>query len=190
MNILKYKIILGSKSPRRKELLEQAGFNVEIFIKDVEETYPIALDVEQVAEYLAIKKASECEEAIKDNSILITADSVVILDNIIYGKPKDEAEAKQILSRLSGNTHKVITGVCLKSNAKQLSFSSLSLVTMDTLSEDEINYYITNYKPYDKAGAYGIQEWIGLCKITKIEGSYVNIMGLPIDLVYKHLQEF
>jgi septum formation protein len=190
MNLHKHKIILASKSPRRKELLEKAGFNVEIFLKEVEENYPDEMDTDKVAVFLAIKKANECSEAIKGDEILLTADSVVILDRIIYGKPKDKNEALSILKNLSGRSHKVITGVCLKSSNKTISFSSTSIVTMDALTEEEINYYIEKYQPYDKAGAYGVQEWIGLCKISKIEGSYANIMGLPVDLVYKHLKEF
>ena len=190
MNMNSHTIILASKSPRRKELLEKAGYTVEIYLKEVEEDFPDDIKTDMVAEYLAIKKANECAEAIKEDAILLTADSVVILDDIIYGKPKDEAEAKDILRKLSGRTHKVITGVCLKSSNKTFSFSSTSLVTMDNLSEEEIQYYIENYRPYDKAGAYGIQEWIGLCKISKIEGSYANIMGLPIDMVYKNLERF
>jgi len=190
MTLTAKKIILASKSPRRKELLENAGYTVRLFIKEVTEDYPASLELDMVAEYLSIKKANECKEAIESGSILLAADSVVILDNIIYGKPKDEEDAINILQKLSGKTHKVITGVCLKSETKQISFSSLSLVTMDILTTEEIKYYIDNYKPYDKAGAYGVQEWIGLCKISNIEGSYVNIMGLPVDLVYKKLQEF
>lgn len=189
MNLTKYNLILASKSPRRKELLEQAGFTFEIFSKEVEENYPESLPIEEVAVYLAVKKARESIEVLKKDSILLTADSVVIINKEIYGKPQNEKEAYNMLSSLSGKSHIVITGVCLKSLTKEVSFSSTSEVTMDKLNDEEIKYYVDKYKPYDKAGAYGVQEWIGLCKISGIKGTYTNIMGLPVDLVYKHLKE-
>ena len=127
---------------------------------------------------------------IKEEEIILAADSIVIQDGIIYGKPKDRADAQHILKRLSGNKHQVITGVCLLSAKKELNFSGISNVYFEALSTAEIDYYIDTFQPYDKAGAYAIQEWIGLCKIAKIEGTYTNIMGLPVDLVYKHLLDF
>jgi septum formation protein len=190
MNIFNKKIILASKSPRRSHLLKEAGFNFEIKTKEVEETYPDELPVSQVAEYLAEKKAMASKEFIQNDEILLAADSVVILKNKIYGKPKDYNDAFQILKALSGNEHQVITGVCLLSKEKKASFSGISDVQIEELSDEEIEYYIRNFKPYDKAGAYAIQEWIGLCKISKIEGTYTNIMGLPMEMVYKKLSEF
>lgn len=183
-------IILASKSPRRKNLLMEANIAFEIFHIDVDEDYPESIIPEHVAEYLAIKKAEACAEVLKPDQILLTADSVVILNNKIYGKPKDQADAEQILTELSGNTHLVITGVCLKSLTKQISFSDTTKVTFDQLSKEEIDFYINNFKPFDKAGSYGIQDWIGVCKIIAIEGSYTNVLGLPTQLVYKYLQEF
>ncbi|MCH2083004.1 MAG: Maf family protein [Saprospiraceae bacterium] len=190
MLALQRKIILASKSPRRSQLLSQAGFQFEIKTKEVQEDFPETMPVEDVAEYLAIKKARASKEVIKEGEILLAADSVVILNNVIYGKPKDRADAQQILKALSGQQHQVITGVCLLSQNKQVSFSGISKVYFKELTTEEIDFYIDTYQPYDKAGAYAIQEWIGLCKIRKIEGTYANIMGLPVDLVFEHLAEF
>ena len=190
MQTLTKKIVLASQSPRRKQLLEQAGFSFDIRIKSIEEVYPSDLPVEEIAPYLAKQKAQAAFELLKEGEILLTADSVVILDGKVYEKPKDRTDAVRILQDLSGKTHKVITGVCLKSMQKEVSFSGESLVSMETLTEEEINFYIDQYQPYDKAGSYAVQEWIGLCKIYKIEGTYANIMGLPVDLVYKALQLF
>ncbi len=184
------KLILASKSPRRKQLLEMAGIPFTIRTKEVEEDYPADLAVLEVAPFLAQKKARACREFIEDNEILLSADSVVIQAELIYGKPIDRADAKRILSILSGQMHTVVTGVCLLSKEKERIFAGHSKVYFDELSEAEIDYYIDTYQPYDKAGAYAIQEWIGLCKINKIEGTYANIMGLPVDLVYKELQAF
>ncbi|MEO1261589.1 MAG: Maf family protein [Bacteroidota bacterium] len=191
MEILNKKIILASKSPRRKQLLEQAGFNIEIKTKEVEENYPPGLPIDKVAEYLAEKKAMACADFLAtENDILLAADSVVILSDKIYGKPKDYQDAFNIIAELSGNMHQVITGVCLLSKTKKKVFRGISNVFFQPISDDEINYYIENYKPYDKAGAYAIQEWIGLCKISKIEGTYSNIMGLPMEDVYRELNLF
>lgn len=184
------KIILASKSPRRKELLLQAGFDIEIFHKEVDESFPESMPVEDVAEYLAVKKALACTEILTDDKILLSADSVVILNGKIYGKPTDAEDAVRILKELSGNEHTVITGVCLKTPSKQLSFSGVSKVRFGRLSDDEIRYYITTFRPFDKAGAYGVQDWIGLCKIESITGTYSNIMGLPVNLVYEQLKKF
>lgn len=191
MNILNKKIILASQSPRRKQLLEMAGFtNFTIQTRPIEETFPDDMPAQKVAEYLAVKKAHAAKELLTEDAILLTADSVVIQDDIIYGKPIDKQDALHILSKLSGNAHTVITGVCLQSIEKHVSFSGVSEVFLDPLSEEEMVYYVDTYKPYDKAGAYAIQEWIGLCKINRIDGTYPNIMGLPVDLVYKHLLSF
>ncbi len=190
MNIFNLKLILASQSPRRKLLLEQAGFEFEIKPLDVDESFPDDMPVEEVAAYLAHKKALEGLRLLTGEEILITADSVVILNNKIYNKPADKAEAKQMLRDLSGQMHEVMTGVCLMSKTKKIIFSGHSNVYMLPLSEEEIDFYIEKYQPYDKAGGYGIQEWIGLCKIERIEGTYPNIMGLPTDLVYENLLAF
>lgn len=190
MDIFNKKIILASKSPRRSQILEQAGFQFEIKTKEVEETYPAELPSKDVAEYLAEKKAMASKEFLQNDEILLTADSIVLLGNKIFGKPKDFEDAKNTLEQLSGNVHEVITGVCLLSKSKKSTFSSVSKVHLEALTEAEIVYYIEKFKPYDKAGAYAIQEWIGLCKISKIEGTYSNIMGLPMELVYRNLEAF
>ena len=191
MEILKKNIILASKSPRRKQLLEQAGFTISIKTKEVEEDYPTEMPVVNVASYLADKKAMACMDFLQsENDILLTADSVVILNNKIYGKPADFNDAYNILTELSSNVHQVITGVCLLSKIKKRLFSGISLVHFQPLSHEEIVYYIEKYKPYDKAGSYAIQEWIGLCKISKIEGTFSNIMGLPMEDVYRELSSF
>jgi septum formation protein len=191
MQILQHKIILASKSPRRRQLLQQAGFEFEVRTREVEETFPPELPVEEVAAYLAMKKA----EAVRDfltggDEIILTADSVVILNGKFYGKADNLADAAQMLRELSGNVHEVITGVCLLSAQKEVVFSGVSRVHFAELSEEEIQYYVHNYEVLDKAGSYAIQEWIGLCCIEKIEGSYSNIMGLPMELVYQRLKEF
>ncbi|MEO0337915.1 MAG: Maf family nucleotide pyrophosphatase [Bacteroidota bacterium] len=191
MDALNHKIILGSQSPRRKQLLEQAGFSFEIRTNPIDESFPDNMPVEAVAQYLAEQKAEAAKHLLEnEDEILLTADSVVILKGKIYGKPENPEDAKRIIRELSGETHEVVTGVCLLSKDKKKSFSGSSKVIMKQLTEEEIDFYIENYKPFDKAGSYGIQEWIGLCKISRIEGTYANIMGLPVDLVYQHLQDF
>lgn len=184
------KIILASKSPRRSQLLAEAGFEFEIKTTEVEETYPDSLAVEEVAAYLAQKKALAAQSFIEPNTVLLAADSIVVLGNTIFGKPKDEQDAVRILQALSGQVHHVITGVCLKSDTQEKVFSGISQVYFDNLSRAEIDYYIKKFQPFDKAGAYAIQEWIGLCKIKKIEGTYANIMGLPVQMVYEYLQKY
>lgn len=187
---LKHKIILASKSPRRSHLLQQAGIPFEIRTQDVEEDFPEDMPVAEVAEFLARKKAQEVSKSMAEDEIIITADSTVVLGDAIFNKPADFEDAVRILGHLSGQIHQVYTGVCLWSKAHQKSFTACSNVHMETLSLEEIHYYVEHYKPYDKAGAYAIQEWIGMCKISKIEGTYINIMGLPVDLVYKYLKEW
>lgn len=184
------KLILASKSPRRRQLLQEAGFSFEVKTKSVEETYPSDLPVREVPAFLSKKKANACVDFLEDGKILLAADSVVILKDTIYGKPKDAEDAFQIIKALSGNVHEVITGVTLLSKEKSVTFSDTAFVYFDTLTEEEIRYYVETFKPFDKAGAYAIQEWIGLTKIIKIEGSYYNIMGLPVHCVYKELQRF
>ena len=189
IEVLKRPIILASKSPRRSQLLTEAGFTFKVKTKEVKEDYPSHLSPKEVPLYLAEKKAFACQDFLKKKHILIAADTIVAKGKNIYEKPKDKADAVRILKKLSGKWHKVITGVCLLSKKKKVSFIGISKVKLEPLSAEEIDYYIEMFQPYDKAGAYAIQEWIGLCKISKIEGTYSNIMGLPFDLVYKHLRE-
>lgn len=191
MHIFNKKIILSSKSPRRSQLLKEAGFQFEIKTKEVEEIYPDDMAADDVAPYLAELKAEACREFLSTaDEILMASDCVVILDGKIYGKPTDLEDAQRVLRALSGRVHTVMTGVCLLSKNKKRVFTAVSKVHFDELNEEEISYYLEKYKPYDKAGSYAIQEWIGLCKISKIEGTYSNIMGLPMDAVYRELQEF
>jgi len=190
-NILSnHQLILASKSPRRKELLERANIPFTIRTLDVEEIYPEILPKAEVAEFLAILKAEAALPNLGNNEIVLGADSIVILNNTIYGKPKNPQDAHHILRQLSGQVHEVITGVCLISKNKKVSFSAVSKVWMEELSDAEIEYYVDKFQPFDKAGAYAIQEWIGLCKISKIEGTYSNIMGLPTEMVYRALRKF
>lgn len=184
------KLILGSKSPRRKELLSSIGMQFEIRTKETDENYPETLPIEQVAEYIAQLKADDLIEDLKDDEILLCADTTVQIDNILLGKPKDVSEASKMLSLLSGRTHVVTTGVVIASNEMELSFSVKTEVTFKPLSMDEIEYYIETYQPFDKAGSYGIQEWIGYIGIQKINGSYNNVVGLPTHEVYQALQKF
>ncbi len=184
------KIILASQSPRRSQLLREAGFKFEVRAKEVEETYPDTLKVEDVAAYLAQKKAKASSELLDNKTIILAADSVVIIDDTIYNKPTDYADGVRMLQDLSGRMHRVITGVCLLSEEKELVFSGISNVFLDVITDEEIDFYLNTYQPYDKAGAYGVQEWLGLCKINKIEGTYANVMGLPVQLVYQHLINF
>ena len=191
MKLNDYKIILASNSPRRKELLSGLDIDYETrVIPDVDESYPNSLHIEDVAVYLAEKKASAYQPELKDKELLITADTVVLLENKILGKPANEEESATMLRVLSSKTHKVITAVCLTSTEKQVSFSDTSLVTFGKLIDEEIDYYVSKYKPFDKAGAYGVQEWIGYMAVERIEGSYYNVMGLPVFKVYKELKEF
>ena len=184
---LKKDIVLASKSPRRAQLLKEAGFNFEIKTKEVNEDFPETIPTHEVAKYIAKKKAIAFKSDLSNNEIVITADTIVVCENTIYGKPTDRQDAINTLKILSGKSHQVITGVCLFSIEKEILFDSVSHVHLETLSDKEIEYYVDKFEPYDKAGAYAIQEWIGLCKISKIEGTYANIVGLPVDLVYKHL---
>ncbi len=191
MKLNDYRLILASNSPRRKELL--SGIDVEYetrVIADIDESFPNSLPLKDVAIYLAKKKASAYLKELNDKELLITADTVVLLNDKILGKSANEQESATMLRKLSGKTHKVITAVCLTSTKKQVSFSDTSLVTFGPLSDVEINYYVSKYKPFDKAGSYGVQEWIGYVAVEKIEGSYYNVMGLPVFKVYKELKMF
>jgi septum formation protein len=180
-----YRLILASKSPRRKALMEQLGYAFEQRTKEIEETYPADLPKTEVAEFLSRKKAEAFKSELKEKELLITSDTVVCLENRLLEKASDEAEAKSMLRALSGNKHEVISGVCLSSVDKQHSFSVKTPVYFKTLSDQEIDYYIKKYQPFDKAGAYGIQEWIGKIGVEKIEGSFYNVMGLPVKEVYE-----
>jgi septum formation protein len=182
-------LILASSSPRRQYLMKEAGFEFSIEKPDVEETFPDEMPVDQVAKYLAAKKAEYFRPRIH-NEIIVTADTVVVLSNKILNKPADPKEAFQMLSNLSGRTHLVITGVSIFSKEKEESFDDTTEVTFKKLSNEEIDFYVTNYKPFDKAGAYGAQDWIGMVAIEKIVGSYFNVMGLPIHKVYTHLHNW
>jgi len=189
-NLNKYRIILASRSPRRQQLLRQLGIQFNVVIRDYNETYPPDLSGEEIAVYLAREKASSFRNKLSDNEIVITADTIVWCNNRVLNKPADADEARLMISDLSGNTHEVITGVSLLSSEKEKTFSVSTKVTFVRLSDDEINYYIEKYKPYDKAGAYGIQEWIGLAACSRIEGSYFNVVGLPVQKLYEELKSF
>ena len=185
-----FQIILASASPRRKELLSGLGFNFTIQPLQVdEENWPENLKGPEICLYLAKKKSDACKD-LKENEILITADTIVWCQNKIYNKPNDFEEAKKMLSELSGKMHEVFTSVCLKSKDKQISFFDSSKVYFKNLSDCEIEYYITNFKPYDKAGSYGVQDWLGYTGIEKIEGSFYNVMGLPVKKLYEELLNF
>ncbi|KAA6328119.1 Septum formation protein Maf [termite gut metagenome] len=185
----KYKIILASNSPRRKELL--AGLGIEYTVKvipDIDESFPETLKGEEIPLYIARKKADAYKQAIRPDELVITADTIVWLDGETIGKPADEADAIQMLQKLSGKTHQVITGVCLTTTDWQRSFSTLTEVTFATLTREEIEYYVKNFHPFDKAGSYGVQEWIGFIGVESISGSYYNVMGLPIQRLYRELK--
>ncbi len=162
----------------------------EVRIREIEEVYDPTLEPEQVAEFLATLKAEAFIDSIKKNEIIITSDTVVIHDGEVLEKPANEKEAIQMITRLSASEHKVITGVCVWSKEKRMTFSDETIVEFEELSEKEIRYYVTNYQPYDKAGSYGVQEWIGYVGIKKLSGSYFNVMGLPLRLIYRALKEF
>ncbi|OYP61524.1 Maf-like protein [Prevotella sp. P3-122] len=186
---MKYNIILASNSPRRRELLAGLDVDYEVrVLKDIDETYPDSLPVAEIPTYISREKAAAY--TIADNELLLTADTVVVLGNEVMGKPVDDADAKRMLRELSGKTHQVITGVCLTTTKKQHSFSVTTDVTFKELTDDEIDYYVSNYHPLDKAGAYGIQEWIGYIGVTSLQGSYFNVMGLPVQRIYEALADF
>lgn len=186
------RLLLASASPRRRELLSSLDSNVEIVkLKEVDESYPASLPALEVAHYVAcIKRDAYNTSQLADNEILVTADTVVVLDGKVLGKPHSTAEAYSMLRDMSGKTHTVVTGVTLSSNTKTVSFATTTEVTFDNLTDDQINYYIDKYAPMDKAGAYGIQEWIGYIGIKGINGCYYNVMGLPLHDLYQHLLQF
>ncbi|MFC4739237.1 Maf-like protein [Flavobacterium ponti] len=184
------KIILASGSPRRQQYCKELGLDFSIQLKEVEEIYPEHLKHHQITDFLAELKANAFENELAENEILITSDTIVWHENKALGKPKDYEEAFKMIQSMCGKTHEVITSVCLKTKLKSEVFHSITKVTFVNLNKEEIDYYITNYKPFDKAGAYGIQEWIGLVGISKIEGSYPNVVGLPVDKLYEKLKEY
>lgn len=186
----KFRIILGSRSPRRQELLMELGLKFEVVTKDWDERYPEHLAGPEIALFVAEEKAKSFIPEIRDNEIVITADTIVWCDNEVLSKPSDSEDALRIIRKISGRTHEVITGVCLLSALKMVSFQSSTRVTFSELTDEEIVHYISRYKPYDKAGAYGIQEWIGIAACSSIEGSYFNVVGLPVEQVYSELKKF
>ena len=185
-----YNIILGSASPRRKDLLSDIGIKFTIKTTNKEEDFPEELKEQEIAEFLAKQKSYFLSKYLKNNYLLITADTIVSFKGELLNKPKNKEEAFNTLSKLSGNTHKVITGVCIKNLGKEIIFSETTMVTFNNLTDKEINYYINNHNPFDKAGAYGIQDWIGKIGIQKIEGSYSNVVGLPTSELYEQLKSF
>jgi septum formation protein len=188
-NLAKYQIVLASNSPRRKELLSGLGVNFEVKSSLGEETYPLELPVLEVAKYLAVQKADWFDD-FSSNQLYITADTVVLLGTQVLGKPSDKEEAFTILKSLSGKSHQVITGFCIKSESKTVASSVVTEVYFKELTDNQIHYYIENYEPFDKAGSYGIQEWIGMIGIDKIEGSYFNVVGLPTNELFTELSKF
>ena len=191
MNITDYKVLLASNSPRREELLRGIDIDFEVkVLPEIDESYPDNLPVAEIAEYLAIKKANAYTPSLSEDELVITADTVVLLDGKMYGKPNNKEEAKEMLATLSEKTHRVVSGVCLTTTKKQTSFSVTSDVEFAALTNEEIEYYVDRYSPFDKAGAYGVQEWIGYIGVKHITGSYYNIMGLPIQRLYTELKKF
>ena len=189
--VIPYKVILASNSPRRKELLAGLDLQFEVrVLQDIDESYPNDLPTLKIAEFISKKKADAYIGTMAADELVITADTVVILGDEVMGKPHDEADAKRMLGELSGRTHQVATGVTLSTNERQMSFSVVTNVTFKQLTIDEIDYYVHTYRPMDKAGAYGIQEWIGYIGVTALEGSYFNVMGLPVQRIYEALKTF
>jgi len=189
-NLANFQIILGSQSPRRKELLQGLNIPFEVKSINVEETYPSQLVGVDIPMYLAEKKANAFTESMNSNTLLITADTIVWHEGRVFGKPRDKADATRMLKALSGKTHQVITGVCLSTLDKRKTFHVISEVRFTRLSIDEIEFYLQNFSPYDKAGSYGVQEWIGYIGVEYIEGSYFNVMGLPVQRLYSELKRW
>ena len=186
-NLKNYKIILASGSPRRQQFFKDLDLDFEIRLKEIEEIYPNYLKANEITDYLAVLKANAFEGELNENEILVTSDTIVWHNNKALGKPKDYDDAFQILKTLSNETHEVITSVCFKTSKKSTVFHEITQVTFSILSDESIHYYLKNYQPFDKAGAYGIQEWIGFIGVSKIEGSYANVMGMPTNKVFDYL---
>ncbi|WP_372744653.1 Maf-like protein [Lutibacter sp.] len=182
-------VILASASPRRQELFKELHIPFSIEIKPVDEVYSTDLKGEEITNYLAILKAKAFDKTIKEKDIIITSDTIVWLDDKALEKPKNKVEAIEMLQKISGKSHQVITSVCIKTFSKQIVFSDTTIVNFKTLSDEEINFYVENYQPFDKAGAYGIQEWIGFIGVTSINGSYFNVMGLPVNKLHEELKK-
>lgn len=190
-NISGYNLILASNSPRRNELMNGLGLKYSVrTLKDVDESYPEELRGSEVAHYIAAKKAEAFRKNMKSNDLVITADTIVCKDEQVFGKPVDSMEAIRMLQTLSGTSHWVYTGVCLTSLGHQRSFTAATEVFFSPLTEEEIKWYVEHYKPFDKAGAYGVQEWIGFVGVERISGSYFNVMGLPVHQLYTELKKF
>lgn len=189
-NIQHYKIVLASNSPRRRELL--SGLNLEYTVRvlpDINESYPDTLKGEEIPMYISREKAEAYRNSMAEDELIITADTVVCINEKVLGKPRTQEEAKEMLRELSGKTHQVITGVCLMTCGLQRTFSATTQVTFDVLTEDEIEFYVEKFRPLDKAGAYGVQEWIGFVGVSRLEGSYFNVMGLPVQRLYQELKK-
>jgi len=189
-NLNNCRIILASRSPRRQQLLRDLGIKFDVVNREYDETFPEGLAGDEIARYVAHEKALSFRNEIAENEIVITADTIVWCNGKVLGKPRDHEDAMRILKEISGNTHEVITGVSIFSPTREVTFSVSTKVTFETLSEEEINHYIDKFSPFDKAGAYGIQEWIGIIACSHIEGSYFNVVGLPVQRLYKELQDF
>lgn len=189
-NIQHYKIVLASNSPRRRELL--SGLNLEYTVRvlpDIDESYPDTLKGKEIPMYISREKAKAYRNSMAEDELIITADTVVCINEKVLGKPRTQEEAKEMLRELSGKTHQVITGVCLMTCGLQRTFSATTQVTFDVLTEDEIEFYVEKFRPLDKAGAYGVQEWIGFVGVSRLEGSYFNVMGLPVQRLYQELKK-
>lgn len=190
-NLNKYKVILASNSPRRKELLSGLGIGYEVrTLPDIDESYPPALQGADIPLYIAKEKADAYRDLLQPGELMLTADTIVWLEGRVLGKPRDREDALQMLRDMSGRTHEVFTGVCITTTETQRSFAARTEVSFAVLTEDEITYYVDHYKPMDKAGAYGVQEWIGYIGVENISGSYYNIMGLPVQRLYRELLHF
>lgn len=186
-----YKIILASNSPRRKELLRGLNIDFEVrIIPDIDESHPFGLPIDEIAEYIATQKSEAYIPTLKENELLITADTIVSCEGKLLGKPSGYEDAVHMLHELSGRVHEVISGVCVYTVQRSIRFSTMSEVRFATLTDEEIRFYVEQYKPYDKAGAYGIQEWIGYVAVESITGSFYNVMGLPIQRLYQELKQF
>lgn len=183
------KILLGSNSPRRRELLKELGFDFSVVTIDCEENYPQNLPVSEIAGYLSELKSS-AYETLEEDEILLTADTIVVLNETVLGKPENEAQAREMLEKLSGKVHQVFTGITVRTVEKTITQTDVAQVEFEKISSEEINFYVKNYQPFDKAGSYGIQEWLGMAKIRCISGSFFTIMGLPTHLVYNLLKDF
>ncbi len=188
-NLKKYRVVLASNSPRRRELLTrlQVDYQVKV-LPDIEESYPDGLKGEEIPVFIAREKADAYKPTMADDELIITADTIVYIDGEVLGKPKDEADAERMLRTLSGRTHQVITGVCLTTASFQRTFAAVTDVTFASLSDEEIRFYVSRFRPFDKAGAYGVQEWIGYVGVTGLKGSYFNVMGLPVQRLYQELK--